>query len=300
MATAVEQISEPELETEARTIGRLWLDAVAAERTNPAYLVERDGGWEEVSWHEAAEAVDELANGLLALGVRKGDAFGILAQTNLEWALFDFALGLVGAIGAAIYANSAPKDCEYILDHSEAVGVLVEDEAQLAKLTEYRKRNPRLAHVLTFADLDDLRARGRDYKAAQPRCAGAGRRGRPARRPVHLHLHVGNDRAAEGLHDPAPQLLLDGRGRRRDPRLLRVRRRDAPVPAARAQLRAADAPERPVLRLHASRSSPTRCAPPRRCCRSGRRSSRACRACTRRCTRPSSRSSTRRPARSGS
>jgi long-chain acyl-CoA synthetase len=168
MATAAEELREPQLSGDRSTIGRLWLDAVAAERTNPAYLVERDGTWEEVSWHDAAVAVDELANGLLALGVRKGDAFGILAQTNLEWALFDFALGLVGAVGAAIYANSAPKDCEYILDHAEAVGVLVEDEKQLAKLTEYRKRNPRLTHVLTFAELDDLRARGRDYRAANP------------------------------------------------------------------------------------------------------------------------------------
>jgi long-chain acyl-CoA synthetase len=168
MATLAEEIREPELGGGGQTIGRLWLDAVAAERTTPAYLVEREGAWEEVSWRDAAEAVDELANGLLALGVRKGDAFAILAQTNLEWALFDFALGLVGAVGAAIYANSSPKDCEYILDHSEAVGVLVEDEQQLAKLTEYRARNPRLAHVLTFADLDDLRARGRDYAASNP------------------------------------------------------------------------------------------------------------------------------------
>ena len=138
------------------------------ERTKPAYLVERDGGWEPVSWTEAATAVEELANGLLALGVRKGDAFGILGQTSLEWALFDFALAHVGAIGAAIYANSAAKDCEYILDHSESVGVLVEDDEQLAKLDDYRTRNPRLEHVLTYADLDDLRARGREYAAAHP------------------------------------------------------------------------------------------------------------------------------------
>jgi long-chain acyl-CoA synthetase len=187
MATVVEEISEPQLDAGGRTIGRLWLDAVAAERTNPAYLIERNGAWEEVSWQHAAEAVDELANGLLALGVRKGDAFAILAQTNLEWALFDFALGLVGAIGAAIYANSAPKDCEYILDHSEAVGVLVEDETQLAKLTEYHKRNPRLAHVLTFADLDDLRARGREYKAANP---GALERAVAAVQPDDLFTYI--------------------------------------------------------------------------------------------------------------
>jgi long-chain acyl-CoA synthetase len=151
-----------------KTIGRLWLDAVGAGYTTPAYLVERGDGWAEVSWSEAATAVDELANGLLALGVKKGDAFGILAQTHLEWALFDYALALVGAVGAAIYANSAPKDCEYILDHAEAVGVLVEDDDQLAKIDEYTRRNPRLEHVLRFADLEELRARGREHKRAHP------------------------------------------------------------------------------------------------------------------------------------
>ena len=169
MATQVAPDTLPEARgAQPRTIPRLWQDAVAAKRTSPAYLVERNGGWEPVPWPEAATAVEELANGLLALGIRKGDAFGILGQTSLEWALFDFALAHVGAIGAAIYANSAAKDCEYILDHSESVGVLVEDAEQLAKLADYRSRNPRLAHVLTYADLDELRARGRDYAAAHP------------------------------------------------------------------------------------------------------------------------------------
>jgi long-chain acyl-CoA synthetase len=113
---------------EGRTIGRLWRDGVAAGRTNAAYRVEGPEGWTEISWDEAARTVDELANGLLALGVRKGDAVGILAQTSLEWALFDFALGLIGAVGAAVYANSSPKDARYVLEHSDAVAVLVENE----------------------------------------------------------------------------------------------------------------------------------------------------------------------------
>ena len=146
-----------------RTIGELWREATGAGRTRPAYLVEREQGWEEVSWDEASIAVEELANGLLALGVRKGDAFGIVAQTNLEWALFDYALARIGAVGAAIYANSSPKDCRYVLEHSDAVGVLVEDEAQRAKLADVP-----LAHVLTFAGLDELRARGREFAAANP------------------------------------------------------------------------------------------------------------------------------------
>ncbi len=141
----------------------MWRDGVSAGRTSPAYLVEGPEGWREVSWEEAGRAVDELANGLLALGVRKGDAFGILAQTSLEWALFDYALGLIGAVGAAIYANSSPKDCCYVLDHSDAVGVLVEDEEQGAKVADLG-----LAHVISFAELDGLRARGREFAAAHP------------------------------------------------------------------------------------------------------------------------------------
>ena len=146
-----------------RTIARLWREALAQQRAGPAYLVQDGEDWREVSWDEAARAVDELAHGLLALGIRKGDAFGILASTRLDWALFDFALGLVGAVGAAIYANSSPKDCEYILRHSDAVGVLCEDEQQRDKVADLR-----LEHVLTFGDLDALRARGRDHAAAHP------------------------------------------------------------------------------------------------------------------------------------
>jgi len=146
-----------------RTIGQLWRQAVAADLSRPAYLVEGEDGWEEVSWAEAGRTVDELANGLLALGVRKGDAFGILAQTTLEWALFDYALARIGAVGAAVYANSSPKDCRYVLEHSDAIGVLVEDEDQRAKIADVELR-----HVLTFADLDEVRARGRKHAAANP------------------------------------------------------------------------------------------------------------------------------------
>jgi long-chain acyl-CoA synthetase len=148
---------------QARTIGRLWLDAVGASRATPAYLVEREGAWEEVSWREAARTVDELAHGLLSLGVRKGDAFAILARTTLEWALFDFALGLIGAVGAPIYANSSPKDARFVVEHSEAVGILCEDDVQRLKVEPLG-----LERVLTFAELDGLRELGRAHARERP------------------------------------------------------------------------------------------------------------------------------------
>jgi long-chain acyl-CoA synthetase len=164
---------EAERTTGTRTIADLWRRAES--RTGTAYRVEAEGGWRDVSWEEARRTVDELANGLLSLGVGKGDAFGILARTTLEWVLFDFALGSIGAIGAGIYPSLPAKDCAYVLDHSDAVGVLVENQDQLAKIEAERANLPRLRHVLEYADVADLRARGREYAAANPEALGEAR-----------------------------------------------------------------------------------------------------------------------------
>jgi len=149
--------------TGTRTIGRLWEDAVARDPEATAYLVEEEGEWRPMSWAEATRAVDELAHGLLALGVRKGDAFAILASTRVEWVLFDFALSRVGGVTAPIYMNSSARDAAYVVEHSEAVGILCEDEEQRAKVDAVG-----LEHVLTFADLDGLRARGREHAREDP------------------------------------------------------------------------------------------------------------------------------------
>jgi long-chain acyl-CoA synthetase len=158
---------EVERATGTKTIANLWRRADG--RTGTAYQVEQtDGQWRDVSWEEARAAVDEIANGLLALGVGKGDAFGILGRTKLEWVLFDFALGSIGAIGAGIYPSLPGKDCVYILDHSDAVGVLVEDGEQLAKVEAERAQLPKLSQILTFDEIDELRARGREHARAHP------------------------------------------------------------------------------------------------------------------------------------
>jgi long-chain acyl-CoA synthetase len=127
-----------------------------------------NGEWTPVSWPEAATAVDELANGLLSLGVAKGDAFGLIGRTSLEWALCDFALALVGAVGAPVYENSSTRDVHYLLSHSDAVGAFVSDEEARAKVAGLG-----LAQIVSFADLDDLRRSGRAYADEHPDALGA-------------------------------------------------------------------------------------------------------------------------------
>src|SRR6476646_2756766 len=151
-----------------RTIARLWQDAVARNRRGAAYLVQHGDHWHDVGWAEAAERVENLANGLLARGVRKGESFAIFARTIVEWSLFDFALAQVGAVITPIYPNSSPHDTTYILDHSESVGVLCGDAKQVASIEEQRGALPRLRYLLTMDDLAELEAEGARFKAENP------------------------------------------------------------------------------------------------------------------------------------
>jgi long-chain acyl-CoA synthetase len=151
-----------------RTIAQLWRSGVAAGRPGAAYLVESEDGWREVSWAEADERVRAYASGLLARGVKKGDNVALLARNSLDWALLDFAFAQIGAVGIPVYASSSARDVAYLLEHSEAVGIVCEDAAQLAKVEEVADELSSLEHVLTFHDLDGLAAHGRDFAETSP------------------------------------------------------------------------------------------------------------------------------------
>ena len=59
-----------------------------------------------MTWAEADTAVQELAHGFLALGVRRGERVAILCGTRVEWSLLDFALASIGAVSVPIYPSS--------------------------------------------------------------------------------------------------------------------------------------------------------------------------------------------------
>jgi long-chain acyl-CoA synthetase len=154
---------------ERRTAPELWRDAVRGAPAEPAYLEEQEGAdWRPVPWEEAAERVDDLARGLLARGVRKGDRVAVLSRTRLEWILLDWALMSIGAVVVGLYPTSTAKECEYILGHCEAVLAFAEDEEQTRKLVSVRGTLPALREIVPFDRLPKLEAEGRLARHLQP------------------------------------------------------------------------------------------------------------------------------------
>lgn len=117
-----------------------------AER--PGYFVRDDHGWRATSWSCYADQVRRAARALIALGVQHGDVVCILGFNRAEWVIMDLAAMAVGAAAAGIYWTSAPNEVVYILGHSRAPLLLVENRAQLDKLGNQRSTLDALRHVV--------------------------------------------------------------------------------------------------------------------------------------------------------
>jgi len=90
----------------------------------PLFGVRReDGTFLWTTFAEAGKRVDDLRGGLSSLGIRKGDAIGIIADNRPEWAVTAFAAYGLGARFVPMYEAELPRTWQYILQDA-AVRVL--------------------------------------------------------------------------------------------------------------------------------------------------------------------------------
>jgi long-chain acyl-CoA synthetase len=108
------------------------------------------GRLDSLTWIQFYEQVKKISKSLVALGVKKNDKVNILSYTCLRWILSDFGITTIGACTVGIYHSNLPKDCEYIINHSDAVVIFAEDEIQLNKLLGIRKNIPNVRKVVLF------------------------------------------------------------------------------------------------------------------------------------------------------
>src|SRR3954463_9416399 len=142
---------------------------LAAERygEQPAARFKRDGEWRDISYRELAATVSELARGLIDLGLQPGERVALLCTTRVEWSVIDFAITSAGGVVVPIYPTNSPDECAWVIGDSESRFVVVEDEAQGAKVAAVRERLPKLEDVLSIDDFGALRKRGRKHNASE-------------------------------------------------------------------------------------------------------------------------------------
>ena len=157
-ATATASTSAPA--TGSRTIADLIPCAAAAHGENTAIRYKRDGAWHDVSYAQLADTVQELALGLIDLGIEPGDRVCILANTRPEWSYADMAATSAGAVVVPIYQTNSPEECLWVISDSDACAIVCEDSEQLEKIAAIRDQVPGLRTIIVIDPPNDAIASG--------------------------------------------------------------------------------------------------------------------------------------------
>jgi long-chain acyl-CoA synthetase len=108
--------------------------------------------WVGITWAEYAARSDDLAAHLIALGLQPGERVGLLSGNRPEWHIADMAVMAAGGVTVPCYPTSSSSQIAYLLGHSEARLVFVENAEQLNKVLLRRDQLPALEHIVLFDD----------------------------------------------------------------------------------------------------------------------------------------------------
>jgi long-chain acyl-CoA synthetase len=156
--------------TGSKTIADLFRLAVEQYGDRRFVVRKADDAWVESTFAQAGETVTEIGLGLIDLGLGPAERLGILCNTRPEWTYCDMAATSAGLAVVPIYPTNAPQECAWVLGNSEAVAVICENAAQVAKVMESRDALPDLRRIIVIdpegvtddvITVDELRRRGR-------------------------------------------------------------------------------------------------------------------------------------------
>ncbi|MGE0151135.1 MAG: long-chain fatty acid--CoA ligase [Reyranellaceae bacterium] len=167
--------------SESFTLPQLLARNLAQYPDAPA-LREKDRGiWTTHSWTDYARHVGDFANGLAALGFKRGEKVTVVGDNRprLYWA--QVAAQSLGGIAVPVFQDSIASELVYVLNHAEVAVIVAEDQEQVDKVLSLRDQLPSLRLVVyddargmtgynepilkSFAEIEAL---GRDFAASNP------------------------------------------------------------------------------------------------------------------------------------
>ncbi|MCU1615590.1 MAG: AMP-dependent synthetase and ligase [Frankiales bacterium] len=125
---------------------------VADHGDQVGFRIQRDGGWEDVTYKEFGAQVTAVAKGLVAAGVNAGDRVALQAKTRYEWTVLDFAIWTAGAVVVPVYETSSADQVTWILADSGARAAIVERDEHASTMEAVRDQAPELGPIWVMDD----------------------------------------------------------------------------------------------------------------------------------------------------
>ncbi len=163
------------------TFPQLLLKHAQARPQAPAMREKEYGIWQALSWGDLLTMVTQLAAGLQAAGMQRGDHMVVLGANRPRLYATMLAAQSLGGVPIPLYQDAAAPECVFPINNADVRFAFAEDQEQVDKLLEIREQCPQLAHMY-FDDprglrhysetglqsLDALLSVGQDVLAKQP------------------------------------------------------------------------------------------------------------------------------------
>lgn len=161
------------------TFAHMLLEHAAKRPDAPALREKEFGIWQTLNWAQLATLVRELAGGLAAAGLQRGQHLVVVGENRPRLYATLLAAQSLGAIPVPLYQDAVAAEFVFPLVNAEVAFAVVEDQEQVDKLLEVRPQCPALQRVWYddprglrhydepgLASLDALLEAGRAFNAS--------------------------------------------------------------------------------------------------------------------------------------
>jgi long-chain acyl-CoA synthetase len=143
----------------------------------------RFGIWQPITWAAYNRRVRRFAQGLAALGFKRGDVLAILGDNRPEWLIAELAAQALGGMSVGLYPDGVLDEIHHVLDHAQVRTVVAEDQEQVDKLITLREsgRLATVEHIIYYdprgleqyeriilLEFDDVERMGEELELTRP------------------------------------------------------------------------------------------------------------------------------------
>ena len=121
------------------------------------FASKESGRWKTYSTQEVDDIINQIATGLLQLGVSGNDMttegrskVAVISKNRPEWLMVDLATQKTGAVLVPVYPTINVNELQYILNDSQTKVIFVNDEELYLKVCSVKDAVPSLTHIFTF------------------------------------------------------------------------------------------------------------------------------------------------------
>ena len=163
------------------TFPRLLAEHVKTRPTRPAIREKYLGIWQAMSWAEFDALSRDMAGGLAALGVKRGDNISIIGDNRPRLYAAMMATQMLGAVPVPMYQDAVANEMVYFFTNAEIGLAIVENQEQVDKLLDIKDQCPALQNIVFddsrgMRDYDEpfltssksLTEKGKEFNAANP------------------------------------------------------------------------------------------------------------------------------------